>query len=249
MKFTTGCLIIFFVCIVVNLAKSQCTASYTIIQPDTCAGTPIQFNGSFNPVSPNLVWHWYFEAGSTSSLQNAVHTYNPPPGSGNVNYLDTLIVTDTITGCSDTVTFTVTVKQKPNAVLIDLFGGTPFTNCNSIPGNYVLTVDDGSSPAVNSNYQISWGGGLPPLNYNSSSPPIGEVHTYNALGFFNLVYTVTGTNGCVDNTTYQVFNGNAPAVGIGINQNPSGCTPLSLDILILNTAANPLEHYLHNSLY
>jgi gliding motility-associated-like protein len=59
-------------------------------------------------------WYWIFGDGTTSTLQNPYHTF---PGAG--TYTVTQVVTNTVTGCTDTITKIVTLF--PNVLIPNVF--------------------------------------------------------------------------------------------------------------------------------
>jgi PKD repeat protein len=201
-----------------------------------CSGTPINFNIT-NPQGA-VSYSWSFGDGATGNGTSTSHTYNAV-GNGTVSY--NVIVTSTFngSGCSTSSgSTTIQVKRKPEAVLVDLVNTPQFVSCNG--GTFALSVADGVTNTY-SNYVINWGDGTP--NYTSTTPPPispGVNHNYTTLGYNNLTYTVTNSNGCSTTNTYSVFNGGNPQVGLA---NPGGttglCTPATLTFPITNVSNNP----------
>ncbi|MDF2438767.1 MAG: hypothetical protein K0Q95_3143 [Bacteroidota bacterium] len=205
-----------------------------------CAGLPVAFTSSSSGTGLTYSWNFGDPASGSSNIStsaNPSHTFSSAVGGTSQSFNVTLTVTSNF-GCTHSVTNSVTVKQRPDASIADYLSASQFTNCGS--GNFDLEVTNTSTTdATNSNYTISWGDGSP--NFVSSSWMQNDVatHTYASLGFFNLVLTVTGTNGCSSTSTYSVYNGSNPAVGLG---NPGGtvnlCLPTSLTFPITGTAGN-----------
>ncbi|MCX8478530.1 MAG: PKD domain-containing protein, partial [Chitinophagales bacterium] len=200
------------------------TAAFTFIPNNVCAPASVQFTNNSTGMSSS---NWSFgDATNNSSATNPNHKYNAPKNGGTSTYSTTLTVTNSF-GCSATNTQTVSIKQRPQAALDDYDawanGLTPFTNC--ISGGFVtypLNVYNISATSSSniSNYSIDWGDGTTPFTGNSfsTSTPLGSPnpsHTYTALGTFNLVHIVSGTNGCLDTNSYSVFNGSAPSGTLG----------------------------------
>ena len=227
-----------FITITVNQLPNT---NFTSSPSSQCALTPIQFTNTSSGTGLTYSWNFGDPASgfqnNTSTLINPSHTYSSAIGTGNQTFNVVLIATSS-DGCSKTTIKQVTVKQIPSAVLSDFTSSIPFTNCGST--TFTLEVTNTSSTAsTNTSYTISWGDGSP--NFTSTNWPLNstENHTYNNLGFYPLLLTVNGPNGCFDTTTYSVYNGSNPAVGLG---NPGGtvniCTPAALTFPITGTSGN-----------
>lgn len=220
-------------------AVSPPTASFSITGNNSCSSVPIQFTNTSS--GTGLTYSWNFGdpgsgAQNTSNLINPVHQYNAV-GSGSQNYTVTLTVTNS-TGCTASISQTVTVNALPNPVLIDPIAG--MRNCDG--SNFALTVYDASSTTLVSNYTIQWGDGSP--NFNSGTFPGGGVsHTYTTAEIFSLVYTITGNNGCVQSTSYNIANITNPAIGAANPGATTGCGPITLCFPLSNYSSN------HNTTY
>jgi PKD repeat protein len=236
--------------LIVNGNSGQCIDTVTVtVNPNPftptfstnpssalCSGTPINFSIT-NPLG-NVTYSWNFGDGTNGTGTSTSHTYNAV-GNGTVSY--NVVVTSTFngSGCSTSSAATVIqVKRKPEAILVDLVNTPQFVSCNG--GTFALTVADGATN-IYSNYVINWGDGTP--NYTSTTPPPtspGVNHSYTTLGYNSLTYTVTNSNGCSTTSTYSVFNGGNPQVGLA---NPGGttglCTPATLTFPITNVSNNP----------
>lgn len=132
-------------------------------------------------------------------------------------------------------TQSIAVGQLPDASIEDY--DDDFTNCGS--GIFNMNIyDESTTDLTNALYEIDWGDGSPLLLQASLPSPTN--HSYTTQGYFDLVLTVTGQNGCSSTETYEVYNGSNPAVGLG---NPGGtvslCIPHILNFPISGAAANP----------
>ncbi|MBS1919278.1 MAG: PKD domain-containing protein [Bacteroidetes bacterium] len=137
-------------------------------------------------------WQWNFGDGTTSALQNPVHTYN---NYGNYNV--TLIVTNSF-GCTDSITKNNFIKIQKATISIPSLpthGCIPFTispvatiNALDIVTSYLWDFGDGSTSTV-------------------ATP----VHTYNTQGTYNVSLIITTSTGCTD--TLLINN----AVRVGTN--------------------------------
>lgn len=213
-------------------------ASFTSTPSNACANVPVQFTNT--STGSGLTYAWNFgdpaSGSNTSTAANPAHTFSAT-GSGTQSFNVTLTVTNAA-GCQASVMHTVTVKQVPDPGVDDFTSNTPFVNCGS--QIFGLTIESTSSTAgSNTNYSIDWGDGSAGFS-GTSFPGAGLTHTYSALGYFALVSTVTGANGCTASQTRNVYNGGNPAVGLG---NPGStvnlCLPNSLTFPITGTANNP----------
>ncbi len=206
-------------------------ASFTFTQNNECSNVASVFTNA--STGTGLTFSWNFQdpnsgTNNTSTATNPTHTFIGTNGNGNQSFTVSLTATNSF-GCDNTTTRTVTKKQLPDASLADFTSSTPFTNCGS--ATFSLVVDNiSTTKTTNSSYTINWGDGSP--NYsNANLPNTGTSHTYTSLGYFNLVLTVTGQNGCVSSKTYSIYNGSNPAVpftnpGSSVNQ----CVPFNFSI-------------------
>ena len=126
--------------------------------------------GFSTTTQPGVSFSWTFGDGGTANGSSVSHTYTPPNGSGTNNYTVTVTATNA-SGCTESSTQSVSVKQIPQAVLADPINAFKF--CGG--GNANETVYDASQTGANSIYVINWGDGS--SNYNSSTPPSGVSHT------------------------------------------------------------------------
>ncbi|WP_048919791.1 gliding motility-associated C-terminal domain-containing protein [Rufibacter radiotolerans] len=134
-------------------------------------------------------------------------------------------------------TFAQTCPDKPDASLSDA-NEENFTRCSSVGGSveYNLEVVNASTTSSkNKEAIIEWGDGTSntyPASFTTAS------HTYKTQGSFNLKYTVVSQNGCTASSTYPVFNGSTPGIGIQSPNNTSDCAPAAFKFGILGTEGN-----------
>jgi large repetitive protein len=233
--------IFFSLIVALNVAAQPCTppnATFSFL-PATpqCSGTPINF--SVTTPQTNVVYSWNFGNGMSGSGANTTNRYDSI-GNGTISYTVILTATDTsVASCSSSSSRIIQVRQRPSASIANPTA-TPFVNCPSggiTTFNLVLT-NTSTTTATNTNYNIVWGDGTP--NYNGATFPSPPNHLYTSIGFFNLVLTVTGSNGCSRTDTFPVFNGANPAVSLGTPGATVGlCTPYIITIPISGTSSNP----------
>lgn len=149
-----------------------------IIAADSlCDGVPFTFTDN-STITTGVIdsYFWDFGDGTTSSAQNATHTYTGPG-----TYLVTHVVSS-LGGCASTAIWTVTVMDVPVASFIDLAA------CQ----NAVTNFADQSVIANGSIVNWTWdfGDGSPVNNSQNSN------HIFAASGSFMVTLTVTSDFGC-----------------------------------------------------
>lgn len=214
-------------------------ANFTITGNNNCSNVAVQFTNT--STGTGLTYSWNFGdpssgAQNTSTLLNPTHAF-VTYGAGTQTYNVTLVVTNA-QGCTHSITQTVTIRRIPNPTLIDPIAD--MRNCDGT--NFNMTVFDASATTSVSNYTIQWGDGSP--NFSSGTfPGAGVSHTYSSAQIFNLYYIITGTNGCVDSTVYNIANITNPAIGAANPGATTGCGPLTLCFPLSNYSANHSTTY------
>lgn len=146
-----------------------------------------------NPTS----WKWSFGDGSTSPLQNPVHTY-ALAGTYNV----TLAVTNA-NGCSSTKTTSQYIKASVPKVSIII----PTTDgCNNLTINATAQVTSVDGVA---SYRWQFGDGTP--DFTSTTSPL-VTHYYASIGTRTLTLTVTTKGGCTATATQLIEVGTLPTL-------------------------------------
>jgi PKD repeat protein len=209
------------------------TAGFSITGNNNCSNIPVSFTNTSS--GSGLTHSWNFNdppsgAANTSNAINPLHTFSLT-GSGSNMYNVTLVVSDA-NGCTASSTQAVTILASPGPALMDPI--TDMKNCDG--SNFAMSVYDASATGAVSNYTIQWGDGTP--DYNSASAPSPENHTYTTNDIFTMNYIVTGTNGCVDTTSYNVANITNPAIGAANPGATTGCGPLTLCFPLSNFSTN-----------
>ncbi len=180
---------------------------------NTCPPYQSQFiDSSQNAVS----WLWDFGDGTTSTLQNPVHTYS---SLGNYNVMLTITTAD---GCTVT-------KFENNAVHFTTFGAKPT----------LFTLD--TVPPINVQYQANSVGATSWLwNFGDggTSTLQNPFHVFNSLGPFTLTLTISGS-GCNYTYTYP------PVTFGGAPPNPGGGGSGSGTILQVYDCAPFIEHFVN----
>lgn len=215
------------------------TANFTFAINNSCANLPISFTNT--SIGAGLSYQWNFGdpssgANNTSTATNPTHLFQAF-GTGTQNFNVILVVTNAA-GCSVSINQTVSVLRTPNPLLIDITNN--FKNCGG--GNFDILVYDGSSTTAISNYTIQWGDAS--ANFSAGTfPALGVSHQYTTSNVFTLNYILTGTNGCVDTTSYNVANITNPSIGAANPGGTTGCGPLTLCFPLSNYSANHFTTY------
>jgi len=154
---------------------------------NACFGDSIYFNDQSYSNEGNIIsWDWDFGDGSSSLDQNPVHYYQ---GTGTYNV--SLIVVNEF-GCSDTAYNEIQVYDNPS-------GAFSF-NIECDTSGQVSFFDE--SQAGNDSPIESW---LWDFGDGYSSTDINPVHIYNFTdSCYNVILTVTDTNGCFAIDTNEV---------------------------------------------
>ncbi len=199
-----------------------------------CSNLPINFTNTSTGAATFL---WNFGdavsgTSDTSTLQNPSHIFTAI-GSGTQNFTVTLTARNAA-GCAVSTSQIITVRQVPAPNLDDPVNG--FRNCSGATASYTLDVYDNTATAGNSNFEIIWGDGT--ANFiDATTAPSPVNHTYPVTGVFDLVYILTGANGCRDSTIIPVANTQNPSNGLTSLGNTTGCAPIDVCIQT-NTTGN-----------
>ncbi|MFN5627956.1 MAG: PKD domain-containing protein, partial [Bacteroidota bacterium] len=210
------------------------TASFTVVNPGVCSLTPIQFTNTSS--GTGLTYSWAFGDGTTSTAISPSHQFDAYGNGGNQSFSVTLTATNS-SGCSASVSNSVSVINRPDAALA--FAGGINSDCNSGSSPFTLSVFNNSLFTTNvTNYTINWGDGSANLSNNTFLPLTTTTHAYTNLGYSNIVFTLTSSTGCNDTANYQFFKGSNPSVGLAILGGTVGCLPQAYTFNVTNVSAN-----------
>lgn len=150
-------------------------------------------------------WLWEFGDGSTDNVQNPTHTYATQG-----NYTVTLIVSNILTGCVDSIQKTLPI-------------GTPDANftADTTNGCYPLTVHFSDTSTFASGWLWSFGDGA----FSNQQNP---THTYSDTGRFTVTLMINPGDSCNDSIVRLNY---ITAYGIRgfISATPNtGCLPLNV---------------------
>ncbi|MEP6465349.1 MAG: PKD domain-containing protein [Parafilimonas sp.] len=170
----------------------------------TCLNQSIHFTNTSSP-SP-ISSTWYFGDGTSSS------ELNPDKAFTKTGTYSVKLVNNFSTGCSDSVTNTVTIATGPTA---------SFTADDTSKCSAPLTVNfKNTTTGAATGYMWDFGDGAT----SSSENP---AHTYTQQGNFNVILTATNSNGCQAVFEKQKYIVIQPVKITGLKNLPdSGCVPL-----------------------
>jgi len=159
---------------------------------NVCLGSAAAFQSTSSP-SPVKV-AWFFGDGTTSTLLNPSKTYTVPGAY-------TVKMVGTFAGCTDSVSKTVNVYDKPVAS----FSSSKNGSCKApLPVTFTNTSPD----AVSSAWTFGDGG-------TGASHPVAT-HTYNTTGSNDVTLAITDSKGCKNTVTIpSLVNIFAPNVQMG----------------------------------
>ena len=175
---------------IVNLIPSPVAAFEVQPATATCANQPVGFMDLSQPNGGAAITGWSWDFGDPSSGQN---NYSASPSPSHIftipgPYSVKLTVTNA-SGCSHTVSMTVTVNPAPVA---------DFTATEACTGSETWFTDNSlpNAAAITSYHWIFGDGGTSSLQ----SPG----HTYLSSGVYSTVLTIININGCMATVSKQV---------------------------------------------
>lgn len=223
------------------------TANFTAAD-NVCASIAVQFTNQSTGTALSYSWNFNDPSSSSniSNVENPSHLFETDIiGCGTKTFNVQLTVTDG-NQCSATITKSVSVKRIPDVTLITPGLAKPFTQCSNISTfNMPVSYNPAVSGCTNSLYQISWGDEATPgtFSWTNTSPPSMVYHLYNGQGTWQLQFKVTGQNGCINQKSYNVFNGSNPSISFGSPGNTNGCVPYTVNFPISNYSSNAQGTY------
>ena len=148
-------------------------------------------------------WTWDFGDGSTSTLQNPVHTYLTTG-----TYTATLTVTNNVTGCSYTTEQDILIfAASANFSAVDT------TICKNTSASFAVSGDTSFITSY------TW-------QFGDSTTGIGETisHVYTQPGFYDVTLITADINGCIDTLIKEKYiRVDGPTAGFGL-VNPGNCS-------------------------
>jgi gliding motility-associated-like protein len=163
-------------------------------QSATCQN-PVQFHDSSIVVSGSPInqWFWDFGDGTTSTLQNPLHSYNSIG-----NFTVSLLVTNG-GGCTDTIIQSISIGPQPVA------GFNASAVCPGTPTNFTDLSTSGGGGIVD--WEWSFGDGL---SLDSIASPS---HVYQQPGTYPVQLIITDSIGCTDTLLQSIATLPGPVAG------------------------------------
>lgn len=195
---------------------------------------------SFTPDTGNtgIRYHWNFGDGLTSTEKMPSHTFLVKKN-GSHTFKVTLITSGNCIPDTLTQTVALTIPTLPEPGITSEGLDPAFVNCGATSQNpdYRLTiVDTSKTTSINQFFTIDWGDGSPV--FEGATIPKGTSHLYRTIGLFNILVRIRDSNGCIQQDTFDFFNGDNPGGNLGNIPNTSNCIPASVTWPIQNTEFN-----------
>ena len=185
------------------------------VQTSACVGDPVPIFDQ-STVGANQ-WNWDFGNGQTSTLEDPSVVYSTAG-----TFTISLLSQNTVSGCQDVATQTITVTPPP----IPSFTPNVTIGCAPLSINFTNTTPGGSS------YLWNFGDGSTGTGFNPT-------HTYTANGTYTVTMTMVDANGCTGTTTeIDLITVTAPIVDFTLDEN-NGCAPVTVQFLDLSVSPNP----------
>ncbi|MEM6263122.1 MAG: PKD domain-containing protein [Bacteroidota bacterium] len=185
-------------------------ADFSPVTTQACPGVGVQFTDTSVPDTTIAVWRWTFGDGSTSSLQNPVHSYASP------GIYDVSLYVENVLGCGDTIfrSAVVEVVAPPAASFFpDVLAG-----CSPLS----VAFADSSIGNASSITTWNWNFG----NGNSSTVQ-NPSETFVGAGSYQVSLEVTDLNGCRD-TAFTTIEVSPIPVADFFSNDTIGCAPQSV---------------------
>ncbi len=208
-------------------------ASFVASADTTCLNYTVNFtNTSTNTIAGVTTYQWDFGDGApTVSTQNASHSYSVAG-----DYTVTLIVTNGTTGCSDTATFNINVKDGPVASISGNDGDGDTQYClppaDTTSTNTVVFSSSSTCPGGGCIYTWDFGDG----NTLVTTQDTNVAHTYTSYGEFWASLHIVHPNGCESiDSIFVVFEPLLISASFSIPPGDrTGCLPMTINITNIN---------------
>ncbi len=208
-------------------------ASFTSSTDTTCLNYSVSFtNTSANIVPGVTTFQWNFGDGSpTVTTQDATHSYTTAG-----DYTVTLIVTNGTSGCSDTATFNLHVKDGPVASISGDDGDGDTQYClppaDTTSSNTVIFSSSSTCPGGGCTYTWDFGDGTTLVTAQDTN----VAHTYTSYGEFWASLHIVHPNGCESiDSIFVVFEPLLISASFSIPPSDrTGCLPMTINITNIN---------------
>ncbi|OFY62465.1 MAG: hypothetical protein A2Y71_00010 [Bacteroidetes bacterium RBG_13_42_15] len=164
---------------------------------EVCLGYPTHFTDQSAATDGIASWKWDFKDGTTSTIQNPVHTYS---ASGTYNVK--LVITDN-GGVKDSLEQNVIVRPKP------LTGFSAPAVCQGIPVTATNTTNNNGLTISSWEWDFDDG--------STSTDQQPAPHGYLNAGDYAIKLKSTASNGCADSVSNIVSVGSYPVAAVTAN--------------------------------
>ncbi|MEM7373086.1 MAG: PKD domain-containing protein [Bacteroidota bacterium] len=201
----------------INLTRP--TAAFGQDLDVVCPETPVQFLDFSIPDHPLVGWLWDFGDGTTSTLQNPIHTYLTAG-----TYTVSLTVTNAF-GCTDSEIGIIEVLFPPTA----RFAPLPSEGCAPLEVQYDELSEESTSPLIA--WQWNFGTG-------ASSTLQEPSYTFQNAGTYLTTLRVKDGNGCFHDTSMTITVHPEPIAAFTALPR-IGCAPQQLDFVSQSQSLSP----------
>ena len=180
-------------------------AGFYILQNTSCTGSQISLVDTSSNAS---TWNWNLGDGTTSNVQNPVHTYP----TSTPNYVITQTVTDTM-GCSSSISRSI----YSNFISPLIASETEICGLDTV--HFFTSLQN-------------YAGYLWDFGDSTTSTQTNPSHVYTQEGVFNVTLTVTDNVGCQQ--SFNVSPGitvNLPIADFTVNTTRSGCNQINIQYI------------------
>jgi hypothetical protein len=216
------------------------TCPFTINPNMPCAGETVNFTVTNPVLGSSYTWDLNGDGNIDKTGTSVIFVY--PYNINNQTYNIKLFKDNS--QCSQA---SITVKAGPQIIIGVVSGGTLVNDVISVCGtninaNFSINNKTENQSNFTMGYTVDWGDGSGIQNYTSSqfTTNTAITHTYTTLGYSTITIEGKYSNGCIMKSTYKVFRGGNPDIGIASIGNTSGlCAPTNLKFDITSYQNNP----------
>ena len=191
-------------------------ADFTYTPEGGCEDLTAYFTDNSSYVAQSVLWD--FGDGTTSSSPNPTHVFTEPG-------CFTVTLTRIVDGCTSVVTNETCINVEPEP---DVW----YANDNNIGCTIPHTVNFSGASVLATDWLWDFGDG-------TTSTLQNPTHTYTTFGTYPVTLTVTGANGCSNDTTINTINVTELAGGV-VTDFYDGCIPLQVTLEDNSTTVSPI---------
>ncbi|HRH48391.1 MAG TPA: PKD domain-containing protein [Panacibacter sp.] len=213
-----------------------------------CGSDSIKFDGKTSSGN-GLSYLWTFNGNTIGTGNPIYHAYTTAINSnGNSDFYPYLTVTDN-NGCyNQSPSQKVTVKNIPDANLINdpansefvIYNGYPtFRHCVTLPSYTFIFKNNSSTYDVDTSYTIDWGDGTGARTLKASWKKGDTIqHIFNT-GNTIITLTVESSSGCSATQKFNVYLGSTPGGGLVRPSNTDYCEGATVKFAVSGVSENP----------